>query len=96
MCVPLARVSEHDLEGDSDLDTFHDHPSPPLLHLACACASSSLSPTGTGAQALARLVAARLWGADGLWVSGSVAQCLRAKIDMASPNLNMRDPALYR
>jgi glutamyl/glutaminyl-tRNA synthetase len=24
------------------------------------------------------------------------SRCLRAKIDMASPNINMRDPAIYR
>src|SRR5262249_57543362 len=31
---------------------------------------------------------------EGEFADGS--RCLRAKIDMASPNLNMRDPGVYR
>ena len=42
------------------------------------------------AENLARLREMR----DGLHVDGSMV--LRAKIDMASPNINLRDPALYR
>jgi glutaminyl-tRNA synthetase len=44
----------------------------------------------TPAQNLARFREMR----DGLHADGSMV--LRAKIDMASPNINMRDPAIYR
>ena len=44
----------------------------------------------TPAENLARLREMR----DGLHADGSMV--LRAKIDMASPNINMRDPAIYR
>lgn len=44
----------------------------------------------TPAENLARLREMR----DGLHADGSMV--LRAKIDMASPNINLRDPALYR
>ena len=44
----------------------------------------------TPAENLARLREMR----DGLHADGSMV--LRAKIDMASPNINLRDPAIYR
>jgi len=46
--------------------------------------------TRTSADNLARFRQMR----DGLYEDG--AMVLRAKIDMASPNINMRDPAIYR
>jgi glutaminyl-tRNA synthetase len=46
--------------------------------------------TRTAADNLARFRQMR----DGLYEDG--AMVLRAKIDMASPNINMRDPAIYR
>jgi glutaminyl-tRNA synthetase len=46
--------------------------------------------TRTAADNLARFRQMR----DGLYEDGSMV--LRAKIDMASPNINMRDPAIYR
>ncbi|MEP6505605.1 MAG: glutamine--tRNA ligase, partial [Betaproteobacteria bacterium] len=46
--------------------------------------------TRTPAENVARLREMR----DGLHADGSMV--LRAKIDMASPNINLRDPALYR